>query len=458
MRLKVFDTIDEALSLLDENNAFYHEIEREIEQYLTVVFKESSEMIVDINSRVKSRESLREKIIRNRFYVENDSAQGILDNLSDLIGFIIECRFIEDEYNVLNKIRETLNVRNAEDGFYYNEINPNFFLDCASRQPQIQKNGFAIYRIDGYYRKGDQKVNVELQIKALVHSFWGEIEHKLVYKNTNYYVYDDFMKDLLASIKANLTITDRQLNIIYNQMQETSLSDSSITETSFEKQISKAINDLFALKMNESIGFTMNLKSVSTILGHYIFIKDIRFDGGNNDRISTLFRTFKKLNSIQMDFENEIEMEQDFYSKDVFVHILGNHLISVLNRDYDWFVFFKMLFAIEPGNNMEGFCLFLNVIKNYLVDNYWLNTSFVRLPMDQSDLLHEECARILANSLCEIGTIDIIHDDKMVAINKAFVRFIEELENRVISYSDFMQYQSAYYEDWMQRMSNIFQK
>ena len=64
------------------------------------------------------------------------------------------------------------------------------------------------------------------------------------------------------------------------------------------------------------------------------------------------------------------------YSMDVFVHILGNYLISKLNRDYDWFVF-KMLF-IEPGNNMEDFCLFLNVIKNYLVDNYWLNTSFVR--------------------------------------------------------------------------------
>ena len=78
MRLKVFDTIDEALALLSENNEFYHEIEREIEQYLIAVFKESSEMIIDINSRVKSRESLREKIIRNRFYVENDSAQGVL--------------------------------------------------------------------------------------------------------------------------------------------------------------------------------------------------------------------------------------------------------------------------------------------------------------------------------------------------------------------------------------------
>ena len=110
-------------------------------------------------------------------------------------------------------------------------------------------------------------------------------------------------------------------------------------------------------------------------------------------------------------------MDADFYSKDVFVHILGNYLISVLNRDSTryWFVFFKMLFAIEPGNNMEDFCLFLNVIKNYLVDNYWLNTSFVRLPMDQSDLLHEECARILGTPCVKSVQLNIIHDDKMVA-------------------------------------------
>ena len=142
--------------------------------------------------------------------------------------------------------------------------------------------------------KNGHKINVELQIKALVHSFWGDIEHKLVYKNTNYYVYDDFMKELLGSIKANLTLTDHQLKIIYDQMQEESRLDTGITENSFEQLISKEINDLFALKLNESIGFTLNLKKTSAILGHYIFIKDIRYDGGNNDRISALFRTFRK--------------------------------------------------------------------------------------------------------------------------------------------------------------------
>lgn len=455
MRLKVFDTIDATLELLEQNNDFYHEVERDIELYFLALFENNMDMIVDINSRVKSKHSLREKIIRNRFYAECDDAQSILNNLSDLVGFIIECRFIEDEYNVLNYLREKLTVRHA-DGYYSTAENKHFYLDCSSQQPQVQKNGFAIYRLDGYYVKDGQKVNVELQIKALVHSFWGEIEHKLVYKNTNYYVYDDFMKDLLASIKANLTITDRQLNIIYNQMQETSQKDSSITESSFEKLISKSINDLFAMKMNESIGFTMNIKNTSTILGHYIFIKDLRYDGVTNDRVSALFRTFKKLNSIQLDFENEIVLETDFQTNDVFKDVLGNYLISIINKDYDWFVFFKMLFAIEPGNDLEDFCLFLDVIKNYLVDNYWLNTSFVRLPMEQSDRLHIECAKMLAASLTEIKRIDIIHNNRMVEINKAFVKFIEELEARVISFDDFMQYESAYYEEWMSRMRKIF--
>ena len=455
MRLQVFDLIDETLHLLETNNAFYHEAEQEINTIIRSLFKEHSQTPVDLSSRVKSKESLREKIIRNRFYKECSNAQSILDQLSDLIGVTIECRFIEEEYKALLWLRKQL-TKEDEQGFYTCESYPMLHLDLASHQPQLQKNGFSIYRIDGFYEKDHQKINFELQIKALVHSFWGEIEHKLVYKNTNYYVYDSFMKNLLASINAQLTITDRQLSIVYEQMQELSLTNSGLNEDSFEKQITKAINDLFAQKMMESLGFTLNIKQTSTLLGHYIFIKDIHYDGGNNDRIATLFQTFKKLSRTQIDFENELYLDQDFTSNDVFIDILGHYLISIINDDYDWFVFFKMLFAVEPGNDMQDFCLFLSVIKNYLVDNYWLNTRFLKLSLEQAELLHQECAKILAESLCEIGTIKIIYDSNMLAINKAFIIFIEELEQRVISYKDFMEYRQAYYEEWLRQMHEIF--
>lgn len=47
-----------------------------------------------------------------------------------------------------------------------------------------KKNGFEIYRIDGVYEYNDQLFNFELQIKSLVNVFWGEIEHKIIYKKT----------------------------------------------------------------------------------------------------------------------------------------------------------------------------------------------------------------------------------------------------------------------------------
>ena len=458
MKLSVFDIIDATLNSLQNNEELYRDIEATLKQNLATLFSNDTDMIVDVFSRVKSCESLREKIIRNRFYLKYKTSEEILANLSDLIGVSIECRFIEEEYKVLKKLRDHFNQLDPDSGYYFNEENTSMYLDVASRQPQVQKNGFSIYRLDGFVIKDNQKINFELQIKALVHAFWGDIEHKLVYKNTNYFVYDEFMRDILSSIKANLTIIDRQLCIVYNQMQISNVNDISINESSFEKIITKAINDLFAMKMNESIGFTINLKSTSALLGHYIFIKDLRFSQGENDRISSLFKTFKKLNNTQMDFENAIILEGNFKNDDIFIQILGDHLVSIINDDYDWYVFFKMLFFIEPGNNKDDFSLFLKVIKNYLVDDYWLKTSFVKLSMDESIAIQEECSALLARSLTKINTIDIIDDGMMIAVNKAFVLFIQELESRVINYVDFKVYSQAYEDDWCERIMKIFNK
>lgn len=126
MRLKVFDTIDATLDLLEKNHSVYRAIEDELHKDIEWLMQDKREMVVDINSRIKSKDSLREKIIRNRFYAENNNAQEILDHLSDLIGFIIECRFIEDEFNVLNLLREKMNIRNEVDGYYYCEEYPDF--------------------------------------------------------------------------------------------------------------------------------------------------------------------------------------------------------------------------------------------------------------------------------------------------------------------------------------------
>ena len=455
MHLKVFDTIDETLVLLDEQREQLESLRREMKSFFLEFFDAQGDSIVDVTSRVKGKDSLREKIIRNRLYITYPCAKDILSNLSDLIGLTIECRFIEEEAEILAELRRRFTIEDGS-GFYANEENKNLFLEINGEQPQRQKNGLAIYRVDGYYLLNGEKIRFELQIKSLVHMFWSEIEHKLVYKNSNFYVYDNFMKNILGTIMANLTILDKQLRIVYKQMNDMSRNHSGMSEHDFENVIIKAINDLFLTKMHDSIGFTMNIKNTSTILGHYLFIKDFRYENGNGDQVSRLFATFKKLNSIELDFQNEIKLTTGFSSNDIFIDTLGNYLLSIINYDYDWYVFFKMLFVIEPGNDFEDFSLFLKVIKNYLVDSYWLNTSFSKLSFSQSEQIHEELWKILADSLVDVGTIRMIHDDKMIMVNQAFVLFVSELEHRVISYDDFMDYRDAYYHDWLKRIHEIF--
>ncbi|NCC55105.1 MAG: RelA/spoT family protein [Erysipelotrichia bacterium] len=456
MKLELFNKIDETITLLKMKKEDYQQIRKEIKYILLDVLNRKNDMIMDISSRVKSADSLREKIIRNRLYLKYDSSHEILDNLSDLIGLKIECRFIDEERQVFEILKNYFHIKN-EDRYYHSEKYPYLKLELDSEQPQMQRNGFTIYRVDGYYERSDEKIRFELQIKSMVNSFWGDIEHKLVYKNTNYYVYDAFMKNLLSSINANLEIVDNQLRIIYDEMENSDRHQMGlVSEENFEKMLAKAINDLFTEKLKMSIGFTINVKNTSDILGHYIFVKNIRDDLGNPEKSTSLFTVFKKINSVDIDFSEEIVMEQDFVCNDPFKQEIGNYLFSQLNSDYEWYVFFQMLFALEDGNNIEDFSLFMEIMKDYIVDNYWFKTSFMKLDMEDAINVQNECLLFLAKSLCEIGTIKIIYNDKLLQIRNIFTMFVEELEKRVISFHDFEHYQEAYYDELKNEISSIF--
>lgn len=456
MKLELFNKIDDTLSLLKMKREDYQQIRKEVKYILLDLLNHKNEMIMDISSRVKTADSLREKIIRNKLYLKHESSQDILDNLSDLIGLKIECRFMDEEMKVFSTLANHFKNRN-EDGYYHSEKYPYLKLEMDTPQPQKQRNGFNIYRIDGYYERDNEKIRFELQIKSMVNSFWGDIEHKLVYKNTNYYVYDTFMKELLSSINSNLTIIDNQLRIIYDEMENSDRHQMGlVSEVNFEKMLAKAINDLFTEKLKMSIGFTINVKNTSDILGHYIFIKNIKDDFGNPEKSGSLFTVFKKLNSIEIDFSEEIIMEDKFISDDLFKQTVADYLFSQLNVDYEWYVFFQMLFALEDGNNIEDFSLFMDIMKDYIIDHYWFKTSFMKLEMNEASKVQDACSLLLAKTLCDVGTIQIIYNDKLKEIRKVFTLFIEELEKRVISYQDFAHYCEAYYEQLREQIRAIF--
>lgn len=368
MKLELFDFIDETLHIIQNQDDVLHKVAGELEKFFNDSFF-IKDHFLNVNYRIKSQESLTEKILRHNFYIKYKTPENLVKNLSDLIGFRIECRFVEDEGRIYKEIVELFEFK-EEDGYYSNPINSNIMLKLADKQPQVQKNGFEIYKIDGKYSKDDITVNFELQIKSLVNVFWGDIDHKILYKNYNYMLSENFLRDIMSSIKDNLTMIDRQLMILYKQVNGMDASNAIGKKTQFYSLMSKIINDIYTMKVKEEIGFVVDFKKSTDVIVDYIFTKAGEEDSDNYSQ--SFLKILNKLNQISQDsitFDNYIDFERKLFFNDDFTRKLGRKILNVLNKDFRWNLFFRIIFEIEDGERADLFEEFMHYLRYKFYDS-----------------------------------------------------------------------------------------
>ncbi len=416
MELEMFNFINTVTEYMDNNFTYLEEKSEYIEKHIDGILDESCEGYLNINSRVKSTGSLKEKIIRNSYYKLYDDVDVFLHNLHDLIGIRVECRFIEDEKNIYERMKQWFNVKD-EEGYYYSDDNKDIRLELGSIQPQVQKNGFKIYRIDGFCIDKDNRINFELQIKSLVNVFWGEIEHKIIYKNNNYTMGDDYMKQMLNSIKKNLAMIDNQLLIIHNQYNRFNSIDPDIRMMQLEKLLAKITYEIFATKMKETIGFNVNFrKSCDAIVDYMIRTTALKGD----DTYEVFLKILTRLNDIgtaDVDFSKEITFEREINFEDQFSEIIGNKILDLINTDFQWYLFFRILFEIEVGNNAEDFETFIRFIKNRFLNNSAFSKLYYNVAKEEGDSIRNSILLIIGRKFKEIGNITFIHEETIDEIN-----------------------------------------
>lgn len=386
MKLELFDFIDETLGIIQNQDDVLHKVAGELEKFFNDSFF-IKDHFLNVNYRIKSQESLTEKILRHNFYIKYKTPENLVKNLSDLIGFRIECRFVEDEERIYNEMVELFEFE-QEDGYFSNPINSNILLKLNDKQPQIQKNGFEIYKIDGKYMKDDITVNFELQIKSLVNVFWGDIDHKILYKNYNYMLGENFLRDIMSSIKDNLTMIDRQLMLLYkhvNGMDTTNIIDK---KTQFYALMSKIINDIYTAKVREEIGYIVDFKKSTDVIVDYIFTKAGEEDSENYSQ--NFLKILNKLNQISQDsiiFDNYIDFERKLFFNDDFTRKLGRKILDVLNKDFRWNLFFRIIFEIEDGERADLFEDFIHYLRYKLYDGIQISIEYKDLSQHEKDYI-----------------------------------------------------------------------
>ncbi|MDT0180752.1 GTP pyrophosphokinase family protein [Microbacterium sp. ARD31] len=146
---------------------------QEIETKISILREEFHEThdynpIEHVSSRVKSPDSIVEKIQRRGIEPDFDSVRA---HITDIAGIRITCSFVSDVYRLFDLLtaQDDITVREVEDYI-------------ATPKGNGYKSLHTILEVPVYLSTGRVDVPVEVQFRTIAVDFWASLEHKIYYK------------------------------------------------------------------------------------------------------------------------------------------------------------------------------------------------------------------------------------------------------------------------------------
>lgn len=130
--------------------------------------KGNEDPVAYVTSRIKSEESMKEKLKRKGYEVNVENA---LTKVFDAVGVRIICPYINDIYKIVEIIKRSKEYNVIKEKDYVKNPKP---------------NGYRSYHLilEEYIEIEGTKKNiyVEIQIRTIAMDFWSSLEHEIKYK------------------------------------------------------------------------------------------------------------------------------------------------------------------------------------------------------------------------------------------------------------------------------------
>lgn len=185
------DEIVTKLNILNEEYDFFHD----------------SNPIEHIETRIKNPKKTVEKLIRQGYPV---SAQSARENLHDIGGIRVVCSFVEDVYEIYEKLARQSDLEIKEVKDYIKEPKDNGYRSLH-----------LLVEVPVFLTDKTEKVVIEVQIRTIAMDFWASLEHKLRYKKNiadSEYISEELKKcaDVISAMDCRM----QEIRIMIEQSRE----------------------------------------------------------------------------------------------------------------------------------------------------------------------------------------------------------------------------------------------
>jgi len=156
-------------------------------------------------SRIKSEDSMKEKLKRKNLKVTLDNA---LTKIYDAAGMRIICAYIDDVYSVVSMLKKYKDLKVINEKDYIKNPKPNGY-----------RSYHIIFELTLDLAGEEKKVFVEVQIRTIAMDFWSNLEHQMKYKRN--IKNQEFIIQELRRCADEIATTDINMqtikNMIYNE-------------------------------------------------------------------------------------------------------------------------------------------------------------------------------------------------------------------------------------------------
>lgn len=188
--------------------------------------------IEHVSSRVKTPESLAQKLVRKGVRM---SSESVANNIYDVAGVRITCSFIGDCYRVMSALTSQDDIEVVEVKDYIKHPKKNGY-----------KSLHVIVRIPIFLSTGAKKIPVELQIRTIAMDFWAALEHKIFYK------YDREVPEHLTEELFNAAVVADQLDQRMERLHKSVHGDNALRDYTEDPSASAVIlRQLLELSRND---------------------------------------------------------------------------------------------------------------------------------------------------------------------------------------------------------------
>lgn len=147
-----------------------------LETQLNILIKEfeynnNYNPVEHIKSRIKTIESIREKLNKKRYEY---NLRNIQLHVHDIVGIRIVCSFISDVYDMVKIIKNS---------GQFEIVNEKDYIETPKDTGYISYH--LIVRVPVHLNKNIEYIEAEIQIRTMAMDFWASIDHKIQYKLEN---------------------------------------------------------------------------------------------------------------------------------------------------------------------------------------------------------------------------------------------------------------------------------